>query len=671
VSRLLPVLLASTLLWVPRPSAADDEIPAGSASSAHTDLCDALLSKGTDLAAVSRALERGANPNATCSVAYTRRKIHAAGALMSLVTGGLWLLTPILDEDLLTEAEVRYREVAPLRLAADLRDPALMGMLIDGGAGVGSLDGAFQEAADQGDLTWAGHLAELGAERRLSHLPAVAFEGGTLAQLLALDPDLTGLRITWTGEAGQAFAADPTLLAQLMDAGMPTSTLEGAFGAAVAHQQLAWAEVVAGHGVGRGVDDIPAPVLADERRMQRVLNLDPDLSHTRLSVDEVRAALTTNPVLAAQLTDGGFDLVDLGFDLLAVGDLEGLDQLIGAGMDPSDPTERRHTGSLLGRAVSDGDADAVAFLLERGAVPRQHGSGYHPVDEAAYQGRLDLVEMLMEAVPPGQTAPRWEAVLAIGVDSGNPEVIAAALPVVGANRPERIDELAFEAACLGQTSSIETLLAHAVRPQRSAQRALHGAAANGYDDLVPILVAHGADPDHRDPGGDAAIHLSLQDSWVDQGPMIAALAAAGADLDAPGADGEIPLESALGSRNPDNVRALLLGGADPDAPLVDGSSPLDRALDRGQWETAEALIGAGATVDRGTIRRSVGASIGSPPPLPVVEAMAGAEDRTGPAFWRSQARWARFWGAPPEVVTFLEEEADRRRQARRDRRGQR
>ncbi len=659
-------LLASAVLCAPHAAVADDEIPAAVSANAHANLCDALLSKGPDLSAVRRTLERGANPNATCSVAYTRRKLHAAGAIMSLVTGGLWLLTPILDEDLLTEAKVEYRQVAPLRLAADLRDPALMGLLIEWGAGIGTLDGAFQDAAEGGDLTWASHLAELGAERRLTHLPPAAFEGGTIAQLLALEPDLTGLDITWTEAAGERFGADHSVLDELLAAGMPVSALEGAFDVAVTHDQLEWAEGLAERGAGRQVGDVPAATLADERRMQRLLTLNPDLSPARLSVDEVRGGLATNPVLAAQLAEGGFDLVDLGFDLLAVRDLEGLDELIEAGMDPGQPTERRHGGTLLSRAVSDGDAEMVAFLLERGAVPRQHGD-YHPVDEAAYQGRLDLVEMLMTALPPGRAAPRWEAVLTIGVDSGNPDVMAAALPRVAANRPEKIDELAFDAACRGQATSIETLLIHSVRPQRSAQRALHGAAANGYADMIPLLAAHGADPDARDPGGSAAIHLALQDTWEDQGTVVAALAAAGADLEILSADGLRPLETALRQHNLANIKALLEGGADPNAPLEDGRTPLRRTLERDQWEAAEALLAAGAAVDRATIRRSVASPSGAPPPVAVVQAMADAEPRSGPVFWRSQARWASFYGAPPELVELLEREAERRRQARRDR----
>ncbi|MDP7111827.1 MAG: hypothetical protein QGH45_07680, partial [Myxococcota bacterium] len=74
-----------------------------------------------------------------------------------------------------------------------------------------------------------------------------------------------------------------------------------------------------------------------------------------------------------------------------------------------------------------------------------------------------------------------------------------------------------------------------------------------------------------------------------------------------------------------------------------------------------------AAVDRATIRRSVASPSGAPPPVAVVQAMADAEPRSGPVFWRSQARWASFYGAPPELVELLEREAERRRQARRDR----
>lgn len=667
--RLAAGLLVACLLGPGGARAQDDEVPTGVSDRAHRDLCSALLARGTDLAAVRGALDRGANPNSSCSVPYTRRKIHAAGALMSIVTGGLWLLTPILDEDLLTEAEVRYRAVPPLRLAADLRDPALMGLLLDAGASVGSLDGAFQDAADHGDLSWATHLADLGVERRLTHLPPVAFEKGQLESLLAMKPDLTGLTIAWTGESAGYFGRHPGLLDDLLAAGLPSTALDGAFSVAVEHGELAWAEVLADRGTRRDVQVLPPGVLSSEQHMQRVINLDPDLSGLRISVDRIHRALDANPVLVDQLTSGGFDLVDLAFDLLAVRDYPGMERLFDAGLDPGAVSQRRIDRTLLSRAVRDGETEAVLFLLDRGAQPIQHGD-YHPVHEAAYDGRLDLVVLLIDALPDGQRSPSWESVLRIGAEFGNPGVVEAALPhVVGVN-PQVVDELAFDAAYFGRANVVDSLIAHSARPTHTAQRALHAASANGYAGLLPALVAAGADVDGADPGGDAALHLTVRDCLEDRGDVIAALIEMGADPAQRDPAGATPLDVALDARNDRNTEALLAGGADPDEPLTTGDRPLQYALDEFSWGLATILVDAGADVQRRMIRDAVFRDSWSRPPPDLFRALVAHEDRAGPAFYRGQARWARFLGRPDEDVAILEEAADDRRdRRRRDRAG--
>ncbi len=659
----LALVLAVTCLGPPPALAQDDEIPSRPTGTAHRDLCSALMSKATDLAAVRVALDRDANPNSPCSVPYTRRKIHAAGALMSIVTGGLWLLTPIVDEDLLTEAEVEYRSVPPLRLAADLRDPALMGLLLEAGASVGTLDGAFQDAVDRGDLTWAGHLVDLGAERRLTRLPAEAFEGNQLPSLLAMAPDLTGVTIAWTGEASVYFGRHPMLLDELLAAGMPSTALAGAFSAAVEHDQLAWAEALAEGGAQRDVHALPAGALSSEQHLQRVMNLDPDLSGLRISVDRIHGALDANPVLVDQLTSGGFDLVDLAFDLMAIRDYPGLDRLFDAGLKPGAVSSRRHDRTLLERAVRDGDLEAVTYLLERGAVPVQHGD-YHPVHEAAYDGRLDLVALLIDALPEGQRTPSWESVLRIGAEFGNPAVAEAALPhVVGVN-PEVVDELAFDAAYFGRARVVDLLVAHSARPTTTAQRALHAAAANGYAGLFGSLVAAGADPNAVDPGGDTALHLAIRDSYEDRGEVVAALVDLGADPSRTDSAGATPLEVALEARNDRNAQALLAGGADPNAPLADGALPLADALDRQAWGLATILVDGGAEVHRRMIRDAVFGNSWLRPPPDLLRVLVAHEDRAGPAFYRSQARWAGFFGHPEEEVQILEQAADDRRDDR-------
>jgi ankyrin repeat protein len=82
------------------------------------------------------------------------------------------------------------------------------------------------------------------------------------------------------------------------------------------------------------------------------------------------------------------------------------------------------------------------------------------------------------------------------------------------------------------------------------------------------------------------------------GAKIAALAAAGADVDArfSGAHEETPLHWAASSDDVEALDALLDAGADIDAPgaVIGGGTPLDDAVAFGQWTAARRLLERGA-----------------------------------------------------------------------------
>ena len=82
--------------------------------------------------------------------------------------------------------------------------------------------------------------------------------------------------------------------------------------------------------------------------------------------------------------------------------------------------------------------------------------------------------------------------------------------------------------------------------------------------------------------------------------IIAVLAAAGADVDAPyiGTHAETPLHWAASCDDVDAIEALLDAGADIEAPggVLTGGPPLDDAVIFGQWAAARTLVGRGATI---------------------------------------------------------------------------
>ena len=68
-------------------------------------------------------------------------------------------------------------------------------------------------------------------------------------------------------------------------------------------------------------------------------------------------------------------------------------------------------------AGATGDARIVQLLLERGADPaRGNAHGWTPLHQAAYSGRVDLAEMLIDAGAPTDAYARG--------DGGTPLVIA-------------------------------------------------------------------------------------------------------------------------------------------------------------------------------------------------------------------------------------------------------
>src|SRR5262245_18596526 len=125
----------------------------------------------------------------------------------------------------------------------------------------------------------------------------------------------------------------------------------------------------------------------------------------------------------------------------------------------------------------------------------------------------------------------------------------------------------FEAAALGRTEQLEELL----RADAELARAWS-------------------------PDGFTALHYA---AFFGTPEAVRALAAAGADLEAPSENQELapearPLHSAVAAGRMDNAEALLEAGANPNAKQHSGFTPLMEAEQRGDFDVAELLIRYGA-----------------------------------------------------------------------------
>ena len=140
------------------------------------------------------------------------------------------------------------------------------------------------------------------------------------------------------------------------------------------------------------------------------------------------------------------------------------------------------------------------------------------------------------------------------------------------------------------------------RDSRTGRTPLHAAAMANAPKLIAALAAAGADVEARDKDGLTALHAAAALNSV---AAIAALLDAGADFHAQNLDGQTPLQYAVNATSADTaaaIAALSEAGADPNVRDEYGWTPLHRAAwnagngysGPGSMATLAALVEAGA-----------------------------------------------------------------------------
>jgi len=649
VPRRAPTILALVVAaWTLAPSAL--------ASSPHDDLCDLLLTERPDPVALGAVLMAGASANDACSVPYTSRRIHAAGAILSVVTGGLWLLSPILDKDLLTERVVRTRSVPPLRLAADLRDEATMTLLLQHGARVDTLDGAFADAVSQDDLVWAERLAALGAERSLAVLPAALLHRPRLERVLAMDPTLDVASIHWDADVVRQMSADPVMLDLLLDAGLDPAQLHGAFQAAVMADSLPLARRLVERGAARTLGELDPARLGDERSLQEVLVFEPDVSGLDLHWVDVRGALETNPRVLMQLVSVGFVLSELAFDAVEAHRWDDLDLLLSLGFALDAEYDGRFHRRLLNQAVADGDLVAVSALLDRGARLLE-GVFDHPVERALDDGNMAMVELLLDRMGDRAVAQDWwHRVLRTAIYDDSSSLAASCLQD-GRLGGTVLERPVVQALSHDNPAILELLLAHSGDPQGDLEAGLRAAAAMADPAAVSLTLELGASATALGDDGASAIHGAAGTTAGEPAAVMALLVEQGASVDGVTDQRAAPLHLAVESGLASSVHALIGMGADVEIQDADGRTPLALAVGLRQWEALELLTQQGAQVE-GWMVTELCSRYPFAPPETVLALAAGQHDLS-PRFWRAQAR--RVQRRNPELAESLRAEAKNRR----------
>ena len=165
-------------------------------------------------------------------------------------------------------------------------------------------------------------------------------------------------------------------------------------------------------------------------------------------------------------------------------------------------------------------------------------------------------------------------------DADNPELCWVILPKMATVTPRVLTDLL-------QTGDVNVHM-----KDHLGRTLLHQAALAGRDDLVSLLLEHGADINVGDHAGMMPLHLAAAVGWRSVAEL---LMKHGAETTAEDKTGHTPLDLAM-INNRGTVIDLLLPLVDPNAQDQNGMTPLHYAVKYGRREAVKLLLDKGARV---------------------------------------------------------------------------
>jgi ankyrin repeat protein len=243
------------------------------------------------------------------------------------------------------------------------------------------------------------------------------------------------------------------------------------------------------------------------------------------------------------------------------------------------------------------------FKQDPGAINRQDDEGMTPLAGAVVQENVGVVTFLLDHgadpnIPNKNGLTPLEH--ACGRDKANALVLAQLLISKGALvNATNVTGFTIEpldwAVTTDNLDLVNLLLEHGAVIE---EHCLATAADRGDADIAEVLIAHGANANAKDKGGNTALHSA---AWSGQEDVMKVLLAHGADPDPKCSDGRTPLIDAAGSgasrHGKGCVELLLDRGANVNATDGDGETPLHKAAYYGNSDVVELLLAHGASIN--------------------------------------------------------------------------
>lgn len=234
-------------------------------------------------------------------------------------------------------------------------------------------------------------------------------------------------------------------------------------------------------------------------------------------------------------------------------------------------TEKKKLIKEFKKAVSSGDAERVAELLNQLSSAIKGKTRINSLIIASRKGHAEIVELLLE-----------DKTISINNETNKTEAIKSA-------------------ACNGNLNVVKVILdAEGGMSKEGKTAALITASSHGHVEIVKLLVEAGADVNVYDTNS----FYTKGSGWT---PMVYAAKKGhvevieyfleiGVDVDQGDAVGSTPLMTAAFYGKTDVVKFLLSKGADPNAASDNGMTPLIAAAGNGQLNIVKMLVAAGADV---------------------------------------------------------------------------
>ncbi|HCI6645941.1 TPA: ankyrin repeat domain-containing protein [Klebsiella variicola subsp. variicola] len=275
-----------------------------------------------------------------------------------------------------------------------------------------------------------------------------------------------------------------------------------------------------------------------------------------------------------------------------------IEAMLNNGIDVDGQDKTGLSGLMV--AAAENRRDVVALLLKRQAKPNlQTRQGVTALMLAAARGSDAAIigDLLQAGASVNQTSVEKSTALMSAIADGGDvrndyqHILAMKKPDAPVEKESALDKIVGATAAKSLATGNRALMTEDMALQLAP-----GAFKKNVDEIVALLIRHGADVKAVNASGESAFFLAVDHARSTE--TITTLANAGADTSLADKSGTTPLMlAAAGQGSPAVIAALVQRGAKVDQVSANDLSPLMLAVKMNNKANVEALLEAGASVN--------------------------------------------------------------------------